>query len=341
MIEEVPRPAPGEDEVLVRIEACGLCHSDLFIRSLDALPKVPLTLGHEAVGIVEEAAPGVAGWRPGDRVALTYLYAGCGACEACLRERPELCPRQINTGYHTGGAFAEYAVARAGSLVKVPPELPADQAAPLCCAGWTAYHAVESAGLEPGSWLAVFGVGGLGHLGIQFARLRGLRVAAIDLSEEKLALARQLGAEITVNAREQSAVRALKRVGGAHGAISFVASAAVIGDAFKSLRRLGVLVLVGLAIENYELPLLDTVLKQIRIQGSFLGTREELREVFELARVGKVRMETETIGLAALPGAMERMKTGRLSGRAVVRFPAGWKSPEPREICGEPERPRG
>ena len=323
VIEEVPRPAPGEDEVLVRIEACGLCHSDLLIQSLEALPKVPLTLGHEAIGVVEEAGPGAPGWRPGDRVALTYLYAGCGACEACLRERPELCPRQTNTGYHADGAFAEYAVARAASLVKVPPELPADQAAPLCCAGWTAYHAVESAGLEPGSWLAVFGVGGLGHLGIQFARLRGLRVAAVDLSEEKLALARKLGAEITVNSREQSAVRALKKVGGAHGAISFVASAAAIGDAFKSLRRLGVLVLVGLAIENYELPLLDTILKQVRIQGSFLGTRAELREVFELARAGKVRMETETIGLAALPGAMERMQAGRLTGRAVVRFPAG------------------
>jgi alcohol dehydrogenase, propanol-preferring len=323
VIEETPKPVPGEGEVLVRIEACGLCHSDLFIRSLDALPKTPLTLGHEAVGVVEEAASGVAGWRPGDRVALTYLYAGCGACEACLQARPELCPRQINTGYHADGAFAEYAVARATSLVRAPPELPADQAAPLCCAGWTAYHAVDSAGLDPGSWLAIFGAGGLGHLGIQFARLRGLRVVAVDLSEEKLALARKLGAEITVNAREQSAVRALKKVGGAHGAISFVASASVIGDAFKSLRRLGVLVLVGLAIENYELPLLDTVLKQVRIQGSFLGTRAELGEVFGLARAGKVRMETETMGLEALPGAMERMKAGQLTGRAVVGFPAG------------------
>jgi propanol-preferring alcohol dehydrogenase len=321
VIEKVARPAPGEGEVLVRIEACGLCHSDLFIQSLDALPKTPLTLGHEAVGIVEAAGPGVAGWRPGDRVALTYLYAGCGACEACLRERPELCPRQKNTGYHADGAFAEYALARAGSLLKVPPELAAAQAAPLCCAGWTAYHAVESAELEPGSWLAVFGVGGLGHLGIQFARLRGLRVAAVDLSEDKLALARMLGAEITVNAREQSAVRALKKVGGAHGEISFVASASVIGEAFKSLRRQGVLVLVGLAIENYELPLLDTVLKQVRIQGSFLGTRAELGQVFELARAGKVRMETETMGLDALPGAMERMQAGRLAGRAVVLFP--------------------
>jgi alcohol dehydrogenase, propanol-preferring len=322
VIEETAKPRPTDGEVLVRIEACGLCHSDLFIQSLDALPKTPLTLGHEAVGIVEEAGPGVAGWRPGDRVALTYLYAGCGACDACREERPELCPRQINTGYHADGAFAEYAVARAASLVNVPSDLPADQAAPLCCAGWTAYHAVNSMGLEPGSWLALFGVGGLGHLGIQFARLRGLRVAAVDRSEEKLALARKLGAEITVNAREQSAVRALKKVGGMHGAISFVASASVIGEAFKSLRRLGLLVLVGLAIENYELPLLDTVLKQARIQGSFLGTRAELGEVFELARAGKVRMETEALSLDALPGAMERMKAGRLAGRAVVRFPA-------------------
>jgi propanol-preferring alcohol dehydrogenase len=321
VIEETPRPAPAEGEVLVRVEACGLCHSDLFIRSLESLPKAPLTLGHEAVGRIEEIGEGVRDWGPGDRVAITYLFAACGSCEFCRAGRPEVCPQQINTGYHIDGAFAEYVVARADSLVEVPADLRAEQAAPLCCAGWTAYHAVNSTSVAPGSWLAVFGAGGLGHLAIQFARLRSLRVAAVDLAAEKLATASKLGAELTINAREEDPVRALKKVGGVHAAISFVASASVVQPAFKSLRRQGILVLVGLAVENFELPLVDTVLKQARVQGSFLGTRDELREVFEIARQRQLHIETESCDLQALPGAMERMKAGTLNGRVVVRFP--------------------
>jgi propanol-preferring alcohol dehydrogenase len=298
-----------------------LCHSDLFFRSLDALPKTPLTLGHEAIGRIEEIGEDVDGWKPGDRVAVTYLFAGCGSCEFCQAGRPEVCPRQINTGYHVDGAFAEYVAARADSLVKVPPDLPAEQAAPLCCAGWTAYHAVNSTGLAPGAWLAIFGAGGLGHLAIQFARLRGLRVAAVDLAADKLAIASKLGAELTINAREEDTVRALKKVGGVHAAISFVASASVVAPAFKSLRRQGLLVLVGIKIENFELPLVDMVLKQTRVQGSFLGTRDELREVLDLARQGKIHVETRSCDLQALPAAMEQMDAGRLNGRMVVRFP--------------------
>jgi propanol-preferring alcohol dehydrogenase len=233
-----------------------------------------------------------------------------------------VCPRQINTGYHVDGAFAEYVAARVDSLVKVPDDLRAEQTAPLSCAGWTAYHVVNSTALEPGSWLAIFGAGGLGQLAIQFARLRGLRVAAVDLAAEKLAIASNLGAELTINAREEDTVRALRKVGGVHAAISFVASASVVQPAFKSLRRQGLLVLVGIAIEDFQLPLLDVVLKQARVQGSFLGTRAELREIFELARQGKIRIETESCDLEALPDAMERMKAGRLKGRVVVRFPA-------------------
>ncbi len=320
-IEETAKPAPGKGEALVRVEACGLCHSDLFIRSLDTLPKTPLTLGHEAIGRIEQVGESVTGWNPGDRIAITYLFAGCGCCEFCEAGRPEICPRQINTGYHVDGAFAEYVAVRADRLVAVPDDLPAEQAAPLCCAGWTAYHAVNQTSLAPGSWLAIFGAGGLGQMAIAFARLRGLRVAAVDLEAEKLASASKLGAELAVNAREEDAVRALRKVGGAHAAISFVASASVVAPAFKSLRRQGLLVLVGLALENFELPLVDTVLKQARVQGSFLGTRDELQEVFEIARQGKIRVETEPCELEGLPDAMERMHAGRLNGRAVVRFP--------------------
>jgi propanol-preferring alcohol dehydrogenase len=320
-IEEIDRPAPGPGEVLVRTQTCGLCHSDLFIGSLSELPRTPLTLGHEAIGLVEQLGAGVDRFSPGDRVAVTFLHAACGACEYCQSSRPELCPRQLNTGYHADGAFAEYVVARAAFLAPVPPDLDAVQAAPLSCAGWTAFHAIQSAALESGAWLAIFGIGGLGQLGIQFARLAGLRVAAVDVSAEKLAIARALGAELAIDATTEDPARTLRKAaGGAHGAISFVASAGAIRGAFNSLRRAGTLVLVGLETENFELPLVDVVLKAVRIQGSFLGKQDELPRIFELARQGKLQIETQPCSLDELPAMMERMETGRLRGRAVVRF---------------------
>ena len=322
VIEEVPIPTPGPGEVRLQTEACGLCHSDLFIQSLPSLPRAPVTLGHEAIGTIEQLGPDVEGFRKGDRVGLTYLYRGCGWCDSCQKFRPELCPRQLNTGYHVDGAFAEFVVAGADSIVKAPADLPASHLAPLCCAGWTAYHAVAATDLEPGSWLAIYGIGGLGHLAIQFAKLRGLRVAAVDLAPEKLSLASELGAEITVNAREEDPSGVLrKKLRGAHAAISFAASASAAAQAFASLRRNGTLILVGLAAEKFELPLVDVVLKQIRIHGSFLGRREELGEVFAIARRGDLRMEVRTCLLEDLPQAIDDMHAGKLTGRTVVTFP--------------------
>ncbi len=320
-IDEIDPPKPGSGEVLIRTEACGLCHSDLFIGGLTELPRTPITLGHEAIGTVEELGPEAAEVKAGDRVAVTFLHHACGTCEICKSGQPELCPKQLNTGYHADGAFAEYVVAKAGFLAKVPKTLDAAKAAPLSCAGWTAYHAVETAGLQPGEWLAIFGIGGLGQLGIQFARLKGLRVAAIDISPEKLAVAQALGAEITIDATNESPARTLKKsIGGAQAAISFVASAGAIRGAFNSLRRAGTLVLVGLETENIELPLVEVVLKAIRIQGSFLGRQEELQKVFSLAEQEKIQIETEPCELEDLPKMIERMETGQLKGRAVVRF---------------------
>jgi alcohol dehydrogenase, propanol-preferring len=334
-IDEIDTPQPGPGEVLIRTEACGLCHSDLFIGALPELPRTPLTLGHEAVGtivqlgpeaaglapVAGQLAPGAAGFALGDRVAVTFLHAACGHCDSCQASRPELCPEQRNTGYHANGAFAEYVVARAAFLARVPAGLDAVAAAPLSCAGWTSYHAVHSVGLAGGEWLAIFGIGGLGQLGIQFARLAGFRVAAVDVVPEKLAIAEALGAELTVDAAAANPARAIRKAtGGAHAAISFVASAAAVRGAFQSLRRAGVLVLVGLETESFELPLVDVVLKAIRVQGSFLGRQDELREVFTLAHEGKIRLATEACALEDLPKMIERMETGQLQGRAVVRF---------------------
>jgi propanol-preferring alcohol dehydrogenase len=313
---ETPEPGPGE--ALVRVEACGLCRSDLFIQSLEKLPLAPLTLGHEGIGVVERLGPETAGLAVGDRVGLTYLYGGCGACEACGAGRPELCGRQRNRGFHVDGAFAELAVAQADCVARVPAELEAAVAAPLCCAGWTAYRAVKTAALEAGAWLAVWGAGGLGQLAIQIALLEGWRVAAIDPSAANRALAKEAGAEMALDPDADDVRKAFKSIGGAHGAISFAAAASAVQDAVRAVRRGGCVVLVGLAPETLELPLLDVVLKGLRVEGSFLGRQADLNAVFKLAREGRIRPRVETCRLDDVPAALEKMRDGKLAGRMVA-----------------------
>lgn len=318
-VEDLDIPAPAAGHVLVKMEACGICHSDLFVAGLETPPLLPLVLGHEGVGRVEKLGAGVASFAPGDRVGITFLASTCGACEWCLTGRERFCPRQVNSGYTAAGVLAGYASVAAQQLVRVPDTLTAAEAAPLCCAGWTAYHAVHEAGRAPGATVAIFGMGGLGHLAVQYARQAQLRVAAVDVAEQKLALARDAGADIAVLA--ENAGRTLhKEHGGADAAVVLTASTATIGQALRSLKRCGTLVLVGLAHGSFDLPVIDTVLKGITIRGSFLGTRQDLEEVFRLAACGAVRPHIERRGLDDAPSLLEKMHRGDLVGRAVIEF---------------------
>jgi propanol-preferring alcohol dehydrogenase len=318
-VSSVPVAEPGTGEVLLRMEACGLCHSDLFVASLERLPLVPLTLGHEGIGRVEAVGAGVAGWVAGDRAGITFLASTCGACELCLTGRERFCGRQLNFGYTVHGALAGYAVVPAPLLVRVPDALPAAGAAPLCCAGWTAYGALREAGLRPGQSVALFGMGGLGHLAVQYARHLGLRVAAVDVSESKLEMARSLGADLALAA--ENAGRALqKQWGGADAAIVLTGSPAAIQQAFRSLKRTGTLIASGLSTNQYELPIVDTVLKGITIRGSYLGTPADLQDVFRLAESGVGRAHVETHALGEAPVLLETMRRGGILGRAVVVF---------------------
>jgi propanol-preferring alcohol dehydrogenase len=317
-VASVPVAEPGTGEVLLKMEACGLCHSDLFVASLEKLPLVPLTLGHEGIGRVEALGAGVAGFSIGDRVGITFLASTCGACELCLTGRERFCPRQLNFGYTVHGALAGYAVVPSPLLVRVPDAIPAAEAAPLCCAGWTAYGALREAGLHPGQSVALFGMGGLGHLAIQYARHLGLRVAAVDVSENKLDMARSLGADLAVLA--ENASRTLQKWGGADAAIVLTGSPAAIQQAFRSLKRTGTLITSGLSTNQYELPIVDTVLKGLSIRGSYLGTRADLDEVFRLAQAGVGRAHIETHALNDAPAVLERMRQGEILGRAVVVF---------------------
>jgi alcohol dehydrogenase, propanol-preferring len=314
-----PLAEPGPGEALIRMEACGLCHSDLFVSSLEKLPLLPLTLGHEGIGRIVALGPGVTDFSAGDRAGITFLASTCGACDLCRSGRQRFCSRQLNFGYTVQGALAAYAVAPAAFLVRVPDALPAEQAAPLCCAGWTAFGALREAALQPGQSVALFGMGGLGHLAVQYARHLGLRVAAVDVSEDKLEMARSLGADLAL--LSETAGRTLhKQWGGADAAIVLTGSPAAIQQAFRALKRTGTLITAGLSTNQYELPIVDTVLKGLSVRGSYLGTPEDLREVFRLAAAGIGRAHIHKHALAEVPEVFEKMRRGEILGRAVVAF---------------------
>jgi len=321
-VEEVAKPIAGPGEIVVKIEASGLCHTDIHAAHGDwpVKPKLPFTPGHEGVGIVEELGPQVTEVAVGDRVAIPWLGYACGTCDYCVSGWETLCESQRNTGYSVDGGFAEYVKAHARYVVKVPAGVDPFDAAPLTCAGVTTYKAVKVSGAKPADLVAVWGIGGLGHLALQYARIAGASVVAVDLFEEKLELARELGAEYTVNASECDPVGAIKELGGADAAVVLAVSPKAFEQAFASLRRGGTMSLVALPAENHmELPIFETVLNGITVVGSIVGTRLDLREVFELHAAGKTRVIREERPLEDVHIAMEDVLRGDVPARIVLR----------------------
>ena len=324
-IQDRPVPEPGPGQVLVRIEASGLCHTDIHAAHGDwpVKPVPPFVPGHEGVGIVEAIGAGVTERALGDRVALPWLGHACGHCDHCVDGWETLCEEQQNTGYSIDGGFAEYAVADARYVVPVPAGVTAFDAAPLTCAGVTTYKAVKVAGIRPSERVAVFGIGGLGHLAVQYARLVGGTVIAVDVEDEKLRLATELGADHVVNAREQDPVAAIEALGGADVAIVLAVMPSVFEQAFASLRRGGRLVCVGLPPESegpMDLPIFPTVLKGISVIGSIVGTRQDLAEVFELHALGRTRVVADGRKLDEVNEAIDDVLTGRATARLVIEM---------------------
>jgi propanol-preferring alcohol dehydrogenase len=319
-IEEIERPELGAGDVLVHVEASGLCHTDIHAAHGDwpVKPTPPFTPGHEGVGMVVEVAPDVTGVALGDRVAVPWLGWACGVCDYCISGWETLCLAQRNTGYSVDGGFAEYVRASGRFVVRVPDGVAPVDAAPLTCAGVTTYKAVKVSRARPGERVAIFGVGGLGHLALQYAAIAGAEVIAVDVVDEKLDLARTLGATHTVDASKQDPADAIARLGGADVAISLAASRDPVAQAFRSLRRGGRLVLVGLPAENrIELPIFETVLNGITVVGSIVGTRVDLREVFELHAAGLTRVIREVRPLDEVNDAMHDVLHGRVQARVV------------------------
>ena len=319
-VEQVTAAALRAGQVRVKVEATGLCHTDIHAAQGDwpVKPSPPFVPGHEGVGIVVEVAAGVTEVAVGDRVGMPWLGYACGACDYCVSGRETLCLEQENMGYSIDGTFGEYAVAYGRYVVKVPAGVDSFDAAPLTCAGVTTYKAVKVAGTRSSVLVAVFGVGGLGHLAIQYAAIAGGHVVAVDIHEEKLDLARELGAEFTVNAAKEDPIEAIQRLGGANQAIALAVSPRAFEQAYGSLRRGGTLVFVALPADNeVTLPIFETVLNGITVVGSIVGTRADLREVFELHAAGRTRVIRETRSLEDVNQAIADVEAGRVAARIV------------------------
>ncbi|MEO5901557.1 MAG: alcohol dehydrogenase AdhP [Ilumatobacteraceae bacterium] len=318
---DIPDPGPGQ--ILVRIEACGLCHTDIHAANGDwpFKPTLPFVPGHEGIGMVEKLGASVTNRAIGDRVAIPWLGYACGECRYCIDGRETLCEKQEDSGYSIDGAFADYAVASAKYVVAVPAGISSIEAAPLSCAGVTTYKALKVAKIVPAENVAVFGIGGLGHLGVQYARIMGANVIAVDIEDEKLQLATELGADHTVNARTVDPVQAIHELGGADVALVLAASTTVFEQAFASLRRGGRLICVAMpAEETMSIPIFDTVVKGISVIGSIVGTRQDVAEVFALHAAGKTKVIAETRKIEDVNQAMADVLSSKVPARLVFEF---------------------
>jgi propanol-preferring alcohol dehydrogenase len=322
-IREVPDPKPAVGQVLVRMETCGICHTDIHAAHGDwpIRPTPPFIPGHEGIGNVEAVGDGADITLLDRRVAIPWLGHACGSCEYCVTGRETLCERQLNSGYSIDGAYAEYAAADARYVVPVPDGITPLDAAPLTCAGVTTYKAVKVGGVRPADRVAVFGIGGLGHLAVQYARIAGGFVVGVDVEDTKLELARDLGADHIVNARAGDPAEAIQAVGGADVAIALAVSPQSFEQAFRSLRRGGRLVCVALPAQGtFEVPIFDTVLGGKSVIGSIVGTRQDLAEVFQLHATGRTRITATARKLDEVNTCFEEILAGRVPARLVVEF---------------------
>jgi len=322
-IREVPIPEIGPGEVLMRTRACGVCHTDLHAAEGDwpVKPTPPLIPGHEAVGEVAALGPGVTHLKEGDRIGVPWLHSTCGRCAHCVGGWETLCESQQMTGYTVDGGYAEYVRADANYAARLPDSLEYGPAAPVLCAGVTVYKGLKETAVQPGQWVAISGIGGLGHMAVQYAKAMGMHVVAVDIAEDKLALARELGADEVVHAAETDApARVQRRIGGAHGALVTAVSTRAFAQAIAMLRRHGTMALVGLPPGEFPLPIFDMVLNGLTVRGSIVGTRLDLNEALSFAAEGSVKAHFSWDALENINDVFDRMRKGKIEGRVVLEI---------------------
>ena len=324
VIKELDIPEPGPGQILVKTEACGVCHTDLHAANGDwpLKPALPFTPGHEGIGIVTALGAGVTAVKEGDRVGVPWLYSACGHCEFCLAAREPVCAEAQFGGYTKNGGFAEYIVADPNYVAHIPAGLAPREAAPLICAGITSYKGIKETQARPGEWVVVSGVGGLGHLGIQYAKAMGLHVCAVDIDDGKLAHAKRLGADAVVNAKDGDPIAAVRKAtgGGAHGVLITAPSLGAFKQGVGMTRKCGTCVLVGLPPGEFPTPLFDVVANCITIRGSFVGNRRDMAEALAFAADGKVKADIELQPLSAINNVFHRLAHGDVPSRVVLEF---------------------
>lgn len=318
---EIPEPGPGQ--ALVKLIATGVCHTDLHAAQGDwpIKPSPPFVPGHEGVGTVEKLGPGVSNLEVGQMVGNAWLWSTCGTCQYCRTGWETLCEEQVNGGYSTDGSFGEYMLVDARHAAEIPEGSDPHEISPLLCAGVTVYKALKVTGVRPGQWIAISGIGGLGHIAVQYAKAMGMRVVAIDIADDKLALAREHGAEITLNAKGPNPADELQeQVGGVHGVLVTAVHTSAFRQAIDMTRRGGNIVFNGLPPGEFPAPIFDIVLKGLTIRGSIVGTRQDMVEALDFYARGLVKPTFSTRPLTDINAVLDEMTHGKVEGRVVVDY---------------------
>ncbi|MFM9887276.1 MAG: zinc-dependent alcohol dehydrogenase [Burkholderiales bacterium] len=322
-IEQVPVPEVTQGQVLVKVIASGVCHTDLHAANGDwpVKPTLPFIPGHEGVGYVAALGSGVKGIKEGDRIGVPWLHTACGHCEHCITGWETLCDAQQMTGYTVNGGYAEYVLADPGYVGHLPANVGFGGIAPVLCAGVTVYKGLKVLDCKPGDWVAISGIGGLGHFAVQYAKAMGFHVAAVDVDDTKLALAKQLGAEMLINANTHDPVAELQRnLRGAHGVLVTAVSRSAFSQALGMLHKRGTMSMVGLPPGDFALPIFDVVLNAKTVRGSIVGTRKDLQEALAFAGEGKIHATFTEDRLENINTVFARMTRGEIDGRIVMRI---------------------
>ena len=322
-VEDTEIPSPGPGQALVKLVTTGVCHTDLHAAKGDwpVKPAPPFIPGHEGVGEVVSVGEGVTDIKVGDMVGNAWLWSACGDCEYCRTGWETLCEQQQNGGYSVNGSFGQYMLVDARFAARIPDGADPVEIAPVLCAGVTVYKGLKVTEARPGQWVAISGIGGLGHVAVQYAKAMGLRVAAIDIAEDKLALAREFGAEVTVNALEEDPAAVLQeKIGGAHGVLVTAVHPSAFGQAIGMARRGGTIVFNGLPPGDFPAPIFDIVLKGLTIRGSIVGTRQDMVEAIDFYDRGLIHPKVSVRHLDEINTVLEELEGGHVDGRVVLQY---------------------
>lgn len=320
IVEKELRPL-NYGEALLKMEYCGVCHTDLHVKNGDYGDKTGVVLGHEGIGVVTQIGEGVTSLKVGDRASVAWFYQGCGHCEYCITGRETFCRQVKNAGYTVDGGMAEECIVVADYSVKVPDGLDPAAASSISCAGVTTYKAIKVSKIQAGQWIAIYGLGGLGNLALQYAKnVFNAKVIAIDVNDAQLQFATELGADLTINPTKADVTKIIhEKTGiGVHAAVVTAVAKAAFNSAVESVRAGARVVAVGLPPEAMSLNIPRLVLDGIEVVGSLVGTRKDLEEAFQFAVDGKVIPKVTKRPIEAINDIFSEMEHGKIKGRMVI-----------------------